>query len=141
MKYSEKLYHRYKEEIESWEWNKIKENAIGNCFYDSYDSCIVASEFLGTVFALTPSGKYYMPWTTNQTVKDVIKDQAFHNALNDVAEKNGMCITCGECDPCDIFAQFFIDFSEYRKLENNIQFVTSDDYHLFMDAYNEYLSE
>ena len=77
MKYSEKLYHRYREEISDWNWEGIKKDALTNCYVDEYElkydePYIIASTFIGTVFALYPSGKYYMPWTTNQTVRDVI---------------------------------------------------------------------
>jgi len=143
MKYSEKLYLRYKEEIESWNWQGIKKDAMTNCFYDSYnnDNCIVASTFLGTVFALYPSGKYYMPWTTNQTAKDVIKDEQFSQALEEVAESNDMYITCGEGDPCDIMAQFVIHFDEYKELEDQIIFVTNEDHEIFESHYRDYLAE
>lgn len=111
MKYSEKLHQRYKEEIRGWDWEAIKTEAEGNaqermfpCVGRSDDEEYRGMIFLGTVFALSPSGKYYMPWTTNQTVRDEIRDSAFYSALDDIAEEHGMWIESGEGDPCDIFA-------------------------------------
>jgi exonuclease III len=65
MKHSEKLFNRYKEEIESWDWIGVKTDALTNCFFDEENDQVIASTFIGTVFALAPSGKYYTFWTTN----------------------------------------------------------------------------
>ena len=59
--------------------------------------------FLGTVFSIMPSGKFYTPWTTNQTRQDEIKDEAYMEALERAAEKYGGWIESGEGDPCDLF--------------------------------------
>jgi len=130
MEYSEKLYHQYKEEVEFWDWAGIRKSAIENCVVDSYelkfDLHIIASCWLGTVFAIMPSGKYYMPWTTNQTAKDVIRGQAYWQALEEVAESNGMYISSGEGDPCDLYAQFTIDGSDYNELKDEIIFVCDE---------------
>ena len=140
MKYSEKLYLRYKEEIESWDWSAIRKSAIENCIVDEYELQfelqVIASCWLGTVFAIMPSGKYYMPWTTNQTAKDVIRDSAYWQALEEVSEANGMYITNGEGDPCDLFAQFCIDETDYETLKDDIIFVCGDDERAFLEAYN-----
>lgn len=88
----------YKSEIMSWDWDKIVEKCKGEETYDG-----AKWEFIGTVFNLAPSGKYYMPWTTNQTADDVRKDEAFYAALDEVAEKHGGYISAGDGDPCDLF--------------------------------------
>lgn len=117
MKYSEKLYQRYKEEISNWDWTKAKKEALKNCFLDHYnDDQVVASLFMGTVFSIYPSGKYYMPWTTNQTAKDVIKDTAYSRALDEVASSHGCWVTSGEGDPCDLFLQFTPEEKDYPEL-------------------------
>ena len=45
------------------------------------------SAWLGTVYALAPSGKFYMPWTSNQTPQDVDRDSRWFEALERVAAK------------------------------------------------------
>lgn len=59
--------------------------------------------YVGTVFSLTPSGKYYMPWTSNQTEEDVEADTEWWEKVEQEAEERGLFITSGEGDPCDIF--------------------------------------
>lgn len=103
-----KTYEEYKAEIESWDWKTIKENALANPQED-FEGNKIGTEFLGSVFALAPSGKYYMPWTSNQTDEDITEDEKFYQALDDVAEANGMYIESGEGDPCDIFASITIE--------------------------------
>jgi hypothetical protein len=104
-----KTYEEYKAEIEQWDWAKIKADAIKNPQSKDGDGNDIGMEFLGTVFALAPSGKYYMPWTSNQTEKDVTEDEKFYKALDDVAEAHGMFIENGEGDPCDLFASVVIE--------------------------------
>lgn len=108
MKYSEKLKQRYLNEIKAWNWDKLKEEA-SKYKHKDFDGDTRAECFLGTVFSLMPSGKYYMPWTTNQTIKDEIRDSAYMEALEEVAEENGMYITGGEGDPCDLFAGMVVE--------------------------------
>lgn len=60
--------------------------------------------FLGTVFRLFPSGKYYMPWSTNVTEDEAKKDEEYRELLEEEAEEHGFFVTAGEGDPCDIFA-------------------------------------
>ena len=107
-KFSEKLQQRYLKEIRDWDWPYIAADAKTNAhdpeMREESDEQYIGRTFLGTVFALAPSGKYYMPWTTNQTAKDEIRDQAFYEALDTVADEHDLWIENGEGDPCDIFA-------------------------------------
>ena len=82
---------------------------------------MMASEFLGTVFALCPSGKYYTPWANSNVEscnrckgkgcdfcghlgsREAFEDQLYYETLDDLAEKHGMYIMSGEGDPCDVF--------------------------------------
>ena len=106
------LTKEYREEIEGWDWEQV----IAECKADEYatepeyegDSKI-GRTFLGTVFAIMPSGKYYMPWCTNQTWRDVVKDTLFQKILNEIAEKHGCWIESGEDDLCDLFVATVID--------------------------------
>lgn len=58
--------------------------------------------FIGTCFALTPSGKYYMPWTTNASEEEAERDQEWFDTVETALEKRGMFLTSGEGDPCDL---------------------------------------
>ena len=112
-----KTDEQYLEEIRAWDWDKIKALALTNYddesdYFDQHDGERVGSCLLGTVFDLAPSGKYSMPWTSNQTDEDVSEDEKFYDALDKVAEEQGMFIESGEGDPCDIFASIVIEVKE-----------------------------
>jgi hypothetical protein len=66
--------------------------------------------FLGTVFNLTPSGKYYMPWAcSNVTIAEAERDARWFEALEKVCDKYGLYTRSGEGDPCDIFVAMGVD--------------------------------
>lgn len=111
---TEKLEHKTLEEyladIRSWDWEFVKSEALGNRQEpESELDPAYGTTFIGTVFALAPSGKYYMPWTSNQTEDDIDEDGKFYEALDTVAEEHGMFIENGEGDPCDLFASIVIE--------------------------------
>lgn len=112
------LTAKYTKEIEQWDWDCIKEDALTNCFVD--EDNIIASSWLGTPFGIYPSGKIYTFWTSNQTRSDVIKDACFIEALERVAEENGMFISYDE----DISAQIVVE-DIFRP---EIRFITEEDY-------------
>ncbi|MCK9598278.1 MAG: hypothetical protein M0R06_04510 [Sphaerochaeta sp.] len=58
---------------------------------------------LGSVFSLTPSGKYYMPWCSNFTEEEAEEDERWYEALDRVALEMGGWIEHGEGDPLDLF--------------------------------------
>lgn len=62
-----------------------------------------ASTYLGSVMSLAPSGKFYTPWTTNQTADDVERDGRWYAALEAVATKMGGWIENGDGDPTDLY--------------------------------------
>lgn len=84
MKFREKLSQSYKTEIESWNWDRLS-------FYvqEGFEDDFYEAAYIGTVFGLTPSGKVYTFWTTNQTARDVIRDQAWWDAFESVLESKG----------------------------------------------------
>ena len=98
-----------KEDYEStiraeFDWPKMKAEALRNPHYDPDVEDDICSIFLGTVFALTPSGKYYMPWAcSNVTEEEANKDEAWFEALEAVASEYDGWVESGEGDPCDIF--------------------------------------
>ena len=88
-----------------FDWPALKAEALRNPHYDPDVEDDICSIFLGTVFALTPSGKYYMPWAcSNVTDEEAAKDEAWYEALDAVVESYGGWIESGEGDPCDLFA-------------------------------------
>ncbi len=61
------------------------------------------SFYLGTVFSVMPSGKYYMPWAcSNVTEEEANKDEEFMEALEKEADAIGCYVTSSEGDPCDL---------------------------------------
>jgi hypothetical protein len=64
--------------------------------------------FLGSVFALYPSGKYwvYPIAHSNVNILEMVRDTLFTERLQGEAEKHGGWIESGEGDPCDVFAVF-----------------------------------
>lgn len=65
----------------------------------------VKSIFVGTVFALLPSGKYYQPWASgNVTEDEARKDEAWFEQAEDELACIGASLESGEGDPCDLFA-------------------------------------
>lgn len=97
---SETLYKEYLEEIKSWDWAAISTWFDNYCdvpdHYEQGGDDRYVFQWIGTVFGLTPSGKVYAPWTTNQTDEDVLRDTAWWAALEDVAEENGCFVSSPE---------------------------------------------
>jgi len=89
---------------EEFDWPKMKAEALRNPHYDPEVEDDICSIFLGTVFVLTPSGKYYMPWAcSNVTEEEALEDALWYEALEAVAESYDGWIESGEGDPCDLF--------------------------------------
>jgi hypothetical protein len=97
--YSESL-----QDIQSWSWSDMSTEAqqnarIANDFGDTY-----GTSYVGTCFTLSPSGKYFTAWARgNASDLDIVRDQAFYDALDFVAESHGGWIESGEGDPCDLY--------------------------------------
>ena len=97
------LKRHYAAEIALWDWNGIIEDAKANAEPEYGCDELIGTCYLGTVFHLMPSGKFYASWTTNQTNADETRDAAFIDALEERASGAGGSITSGEGDPCDMF--------------------------------------
>jgi hypothetical protein len=106
------LTQHYLKELREWDWEAVKRGAQDNAEYDPEAEGKIGRVFLGTVFGLYPSGKYYMPWTTNQTSADETRDGAYHDALEQLAEENGGWIESGEGDPCDVYFAMHVEDDE-----------------------------
>ena len=111
-----RLEDKYRKEIKGWNWEGIKNDILKNSNdpdiveVDEYDGTKRASTFLGTVFNIMPSGKYYMPWAcSNVTAREAYRDEVFSEVLEAIAGQHGMYLFSGEGDPCDIFAGMVIE--------------------------------
>lgn len=107
----------YLEQIEQWDTDSLKADCLNNTFKD-FEGDRRAETFLGTVFAIMPSGKYYMPWTSNQTRIDQEKDSIFSETLESFLEEKGLYLTSGEGDPCDMFVGL-VDLPEETEEEED----------------------
>ena len=66
--------------------------------------------FLGTVFNLTPSGKYYTPFAhSNITEGEAEEDTDWWVEMEKLAAGYGLFLTPGEGDPCDIMVGKFVE--------------------------------
>jgi hypothetical protein len=92
MKYSEILYRWYREKIETWDWASLSQSCGENPQWDDGDGHIIGRAWLGSVLSIMPSGKIHTQWTSNQGVRDVIRDKEFMRALEYVAENHGLFI-------------------------------------------------
>jgi len=106
-----KTKEQYYQELENmFHWDKIIEECeSGEFLYEEdMDEDKIGCSLLGSVFQLAPSGKYYMPWTTNQTEQDIEEDNTFYEALDEILDSMNMFLVPGEGDPCDLFAAKYI---------------------------------
>jgi len=95
------LVSEYEDEIRSWDWEMIIKWFDNHSDYPDYYEddgygCRYVHQWIGTVFGLTPSGKIYAFWTTNQTEEDVLRDTAWWEALEIVAEENNCFVSTPE---------------------------------------------
>jgi hypothetical protein len=114
----DRLYERYCKAIEAdWKWEAFQDAELVE---DEIEHVRYYSTFLGTVFALLPSGKYWTAWAaSNVDLKEQLRDSAYMQALNDVFELHGMVIEAGVGDPCDLFATWgWEDIEEEEEDEN-----------------------
>jgi len=84
--------------------NTSPEEINGEGFMDP-DGRTYLCWYLGSVLGYSPSGKYYAPWTSNQTAQDVADDGYFWEGLTEKIEADlpGYWIEQGEGDPLDLF--------------------------------------
>ena len=71
---------------------------------DPEDDSEKRSIFIGTVFNLVPSGKYYMPWAcSNVTDEEAKKDADWYLQAEEELGTIGCYLDSSEGDPCDLF--------------------------------------
>lgn len=91
----------YLEEIREWDWDGIQADALEN----------EGQVWLGSIYSLTPSGKFYTAWVTGDlTEKEADMDEMWWDALETVAEEYGMSVSSGEYEPDHVYA--FTDVEE-----------------------------
>jgi hypothetical protein len=78
-------------------------NKDDDCIKDSFDDEKYIAVYYGNVLDLNPSGKYYMPWTSNQTEDDVDNDTVFWEEVEKVLSASDLWVESGEGDALDIF--------------------------------------
>ena len=100
-----KTVEEYMIEIEdSFDWSSMTfESGYQDTIEEYGETTITSSHYLGWSIYINPSGKYYMPWCSNQTEEDVEEDSKFWEALEKVASKYGGYIQSGEGDPLDTY--------------------------------------
>ena len=97
-----------------WDMSAVKADCESNAEpdIDAGDDTFIGRCYLGSVFSIMPSGKYYMPWCTNQSRADETRDGAFMEALESALESAGLWLESGEGDPCDLYAYCSVDAPE-----------------------------
>ena len=101
----ERLIPFYKKYIENAiDWERVEKDCEDEDGQRTEDGDTTGSSFLGSVFSIMPSGKYWTFWAcSNVDQKEMMKDTAFNEALELVANEHGYWIEAGEGDPCDLF--------------------------------------
>lgn len=81
-------------------WNLARLDCYDN---PDPDDPTIGSCFLGSVFAIMPSGKYWVWWACSNVSRDEIaRDYGYRKALDQEAESRNMWIENSEYDPCDL---------------------------------------
>ena len=83
------LEEQYREQITEW-FDEIRETDFEEIEIE-WDTR-VKGLWLGSVYAIMPSGKYYTFWCSNVTSKEAVKDQIFQEVMEEEAEKRGWSI-------------------------------------------------
>lgn len=104
------LEAEYMDSLGDWNWKDIKAECVRNLEPDADNpGQQIGRSYLGSVLTLTPSGKFYMPWTSNQTDEDELQDSVWYERLEAIAAMHGLSIENGDGDPCDLFAYIIVD--------------------------------
>lgn len=86
---------------EALDWGKIRKDWAEN--REERDGDIICSSYMGTVFQIMPSGKFWTIWAaSNVTAREQIMDTAFNCAMEQVSSEAGCWIENSENDPCDL---------------------------------------
>lgn len=98
------LREQYLADIRGWNWSGILADCLDSVDYDRDADGYVGTAFIGTVFSLTPSGKYYTPYAhSNVTEAEAEQDEIWFECLEEVCDEFDVGVINGEGDPCDMF--------------------------------------
>lgn len=100
------LYGIYRKEIDDqFSMDDIlSELANSEPVEDEFNKTSHRMIYVGSCFALAPSGKYYMPWAhSNVSAKEALKDEIYWEAFTDWLEEHDLWFESGEGDPTDVF--------------------------------------
>jgi len=93
---------QYRDDAAGFDWDSLVSDAKANA--EEEDGQMIGQAFIGTVFDVMPSGKFYMPWAHgNVTPWEAAQDEVFREHLEAEASERGGSIEGGEGDPCDLF--------------------------------------
>jgi hypothetical protein len=116
-------------DIRLWDWKYIAKVANTDIFFDNDGDQFIGSAWLGTIFGICPSGKFYMPFAcSNVTEEEALQDELFYEALDTVAEENGLFIWHWDES---IFAQKCFDIDDIDLSKQT--FITADDYETYLE--------
>jgi hypothetical protein len=118
------LKKQFSEEIESlfsFDYSEgIRNNPDMGLHICEFSGDLVESIYIGNVCSIMPSGKYYMPWTTNQTLRDEIMDFHFMEMLEKRCDNFGLFV---RQDGTDMFVESSVgDFVSTEDYETFYQF-------------------
>lgn len=122
----------------SIDWKQVLRDFKNPDYHEEVDGYIKCSSYLGSVFTIMPSGKYWTVWAaSNVDQREQIKDTAFMWALEHVVTNKGnkepkddsfhgeyrglgnygMMVESGEGDACDLFITTYVeDLSELDEM-------------------------
>lgn len=99
------LEQKYRADIASWDWDGVVKDAQSNT-WENIDGGLTAGTYLGSCFALAPSGKYYTPFACSN-----VDTCRFCNGLGHFWVKkpqvgqavrlHGEDMACGSCTKVD----------------------------------------
>ncbi len=82
---------------------------------------LIAQFYVGSVFSLLPSGKFYTPWANSNVEpcprcggdgcdycgglgsREAFEDETWYNSVDEIASERGLWLESGEGDPTDLF--------------------------------------
>lgn len=108
-------------------YNRDKDDT--DCIKDSFDDEKYITVYYGNVLDLNPSGKYYMPWCSNQTEEDVDNDTIFWEEVESVLSASDLWVESGEGNALDIFVCGAYEEPLYTHVSD-----IPDDYQLITDS-------
>lgn len=108
----ELMHNVYREQIENnFYWDTIK-SELESCEYieneyeleKGYDDYPISTIYIGSVFSVMPSGKYWTFFACGNMYPDeMLKDEIFMEVLEDTLSNKGMFISGSDSDACDMF--------------------------------------